>query len=439
LVGNRKTFMEFDDQTAYIGIRDVWEGTEPFGVSAEDRRQHVYVIGKTGTGKSTLLRNLILQDLYAGRGVGLIDPHGDLAHDVLDHAPCWRADHIVYFDPADRDHPLGLNLLSGAAGSQPHLVASGVVAALRAIWSESWGARLEYLLFAAVAALCECPNTSLLGVSRMLSDALYRRWVVGQVKDPLVRSFWEREFAGYDKRFLAEVISPVQNKVGQLLMAPPLRNVLGQVRSKIDLRFMMGEGRVLIASLSKGKLGDDKANLLGALLLSQFQLAAMSRSDLLENERRPFHLYLDEFSSYATDSLTSMLSEARKYGLSIVASNQHTAQLKPEVGEAVFGNVGTIIAFRVGESDAQVLEREFGGEYHASRFTGLDNFQVLVKTVANGRSRPPFAAKTIAPLPMPGGRRERFVCRSREKYSSRRQVVEGKITRWANRRVLPHA
>jgi type IV secretory pathway TraG/TraD family ATPase VirD4 len=295
-----------------LGERWVWGGEQPVGLRRQDRRQHLYVVGKTGTGKTTLLRNLILQDIEAGEGVGLIDPHGDLAEELLDFIPKWRTDHVLYFDPADGQWPVGFNLLKSVEPHRRHLVASAVVGSFKSIWRDSWGPRLSYLLYASVAALLECQNTSLLGVQRMLADSRYRDWVVRQVRDPAVRSFWEKEFAGYDRRFLSEVISPVQNKVGQLLMSPPVRLAIGQVRSRLDPRFLMDNRRILIANLSKGRLGEDKSALLGALLVSQFQAAAMARAEVPEEGRRDFYLYIDEFHNFTTDSFASILSEARK-------------------------------------------------------------------------------------------------------------------------------
>jgi hypothetical protein len=265
----------------------------------------------------------------------------------------------------------------------------------------------------------------------MLVDKAYREWVVRQTSDPMVRSFWTKEFAGYDKHFLAEIIAPVQNKVGQLVMAPPLRNILGQVRSRIDLRFMMDTGRIFIANLAKGRLGEDKANLLGALLVAQFQLAAMSRADVPEQERRDFHLHVDEFHNFTTDSFASMLSEVRKYGLGLVLSHQYTAQLRPEIRDAVFGNVGTLVAFRVGESDAKTLEREFGGGYDAAHLSGLRNFEVIVKSIGGAGSPAPFVGRTLEPLSFGPYHRENLIRRSREKYAARCHVVEDKIRRWS--------
>ncbi|TAL05005.1 MAG: DUF87 domain-containing protein, partial [Verrucomicrobia bacterium] len=279
-----------NDTLIQIGTREDWGSESSFGIRQSDARHHTYIIGKTGSGKTTLLRNMILQHLYLGHGLALLDPHGDLADELLDHFPPSRANDLVYFNPGDLEFPVGLNLLANVPPDSRHLVASGIVAAFKSIWRDSWGPRMEYILHNALLALLDCENTSLLGVNRLLTDAEYRAWVIRQVKDPFVRSFWTEEFASYDARFVREAIAPIQNKIGQFLMNAPIRNILGQVKSKIDFRFIMDTGRVFIANLSKGKLGADKANLLGSLLTTQFQLAAMSRADTPETDRRDFHL-----------------------------------------------------------------------------------------------------------------------------------------------------
>src|SRR5437588_5171149 len=257
-----------------IGERQGWGDPQPFGISAVDQRQHIYVIGKTGSGKTTLLRNMIIQHVALGHGVGLIDPHGDLAEELLHHIPPKRADHLVYFNPGDLDFPIGLNVLANVPPDGRHLVASGIVSAFKGIWRDSWGPRLEYILHNAVSALLDCRNATLLGVNRMLIDERDRAKVLRQVKDPFIRTFWADEYAGYDERFQREAIAPIQNKVGQFLLNPVIRNILGQIRNKLSIPFVMDKERLLIANLSKGQLGHDKANLLGSLLVSQFQLAA---------------------------------------------------------------------------------------------------------------------------------------------------------------------
>lgn len=420
------------DENIILGLRHGWGQESPFGISSDDRRHHCYIIGKTGTGKTTLLRNLILQDIEAGRGVGVIDPHGDLASELLDFVPRRRSEDVAYFDPSDPEFAVGLNILAG--GGDCHLVASGLVTALKAIWRDSWGPRLEYILYSTVAALLECENVSLLGVQRMLWDPRYRVWVVKQVKDPMVRSFWVNEFEEYDRRFLNEVIAPVQNKVGQLLMSPQLRNVLGQVRNRMDARFMMDNRRIFIANLSKGRLGEDKSNLLGALLVTQFQLAAMARVNVPEQERQDFHLYVDEFQSFASDSFASILSEARKYRLCLTLSHQYIDQLRLEIRLAVFGNVGSLVSFRVGERDAEILEREFGRHYTASQFTALGNHEICCKLLANGANSAPFFGRTSAPGGRNYGQRQKLISRSREKYATNLKNVEEKIERWLRER-----
>jgi hypothetical protein len=423
-----------DDDVAHVGMRHIWGGEEPFGLRRADRRQHLYCVGKTGTGKTTLLRNLILSDIYAGEGVGLLDPHGDLAAEVLDHIPPWRTDDVVYFNPADLEHPVGFNLLQNVPTERRHRIASGLVGAMKNIWRDSWGPRLEYILYAAVAALLDSENTSILGVQRILVDPEYRRWVVRRVRDPMVRSFWVNEFEGYDNRFMREAIAPIQNKVGQLLMSPPIRNVLGQVRRKVDSRFIMDRGRIFIANLSKGLLGEDKANLLGSIVTTSFELAALERVDIPEPRRRDFFLFIDEFQNFETDSFVSILSEARKYRLSLTLSHQYLDQVRERVRAAVFGNTGTIVSFRVGEPDAKALAEEFGAGHVANEFTCLDNYEIMVKMLYRGQQNSPFRARTLPPVPFAGGRYRDVVKRSRDRFASRKEVVEDKIDRWLRRR-----
>jgi Type IV secretion-system coupling protein DNA-binding domain len=316
-----------DDELAWMGYRHAWGQRIPFGLTAADRRHHCYVVGKTGSGKTTLLRNLILQDMYADRGVGVIDPHGDLASDLLNCIPTHRAEDLVYFDPADYDHPIGINLLEQVPPDERHLIASGIVSTLKNIWRDSWGPRMEWILNACLVALLDCSNVSILSIPRMLVDEPYRRWILRQVKDPMVKIVWDKELGTYDKRLWQDAVAPIQNKVGAFLLASPVRNILGQVKSKINARFMMDKRRIFIANLSKGRLGEDNSNLLGAILVTMFQLAAMSRTNLPEQEREDFHLVVDEFQNVSSDSFISILSEARKYRLSLTLSHQHASQL----------------------------------------------------------------------------------------------------------------
>lgn len=419
-----------DEPPIIIGERRGWNHSLPFGISPADHRHHVYIIGKTGSGKTTLLRNLIVQHIALGHGVGLIDPHGDLAEDLLDCIPPRRADHLAYFNPSDLEFPIAMNLLANVSPDERHLIASGIVGACKSIWHDSWGPRLEYILYNSIAALLECQNTSLLGVNRMLTDDRYRAWVIRQIKDPFIRDFWANEYEGYDQRFQREAIAPIQNKLGQFLLNPVIRNILGQVKCTIDIPFTMNSGRLFIANLAKGKLGHDKANLLGSLLVTQFQLAAMARTSIPENERRDFFLFIDEFQNFSTEAFTSILAEARKYRLCLILSHQFIDQLSPPVQQAVIGNVGTLICFNIGHTDAEIMEKAFGKEILAQQLVDLGRHEIAVKLSENGESRFPFQGKTLPPIEFSAGRAQNGAARSRERFATRRGPVEEKLHRW---------
>ena len=417
-----------------LGEREGLSGRRPFGLSAESRRQHLYVIGKTGTGKTTLLRNLLIQDIEAGRGCGLIDPHGDLAEELLDHIPRRRTDDVVYLDPADLACPPAFNLLESVPPDARHLVTRGVVAAMRHIWHDSWGARLDYILTNAVAALLDYPSgaggQTLLGISRMLIDPTYRARVTRYIVNPKVRQFWEIEFPGYTERYAAEATPAIENKIGQLLTSPTLRNILGQVRSTIRPAEIMDKGQIFIANLAKGRLGEEDASLLGSLLVTSFQLAVMARAAQPEEARRDFFLVIDEFQNFGTRAFASILSEARKYRLGLTIAHQYTAQLDEAVRASVFGNVGSLAAFRVGADDTDSLARELA-PYPAKTLRELDRGQIAARLLSSaGEVGDAFLGTTLPPLPARHGRSANVRAQSRCRYGRRREVVEDKILRW---------
>ena len=412
-----------------IGIREEWGQSVPFGISLPDLRQHIYIIGKTGSGKSTCLVNMMVQLIEQGHGVGFIDPHGDDSEKLLKQIPRWRTKHLVYFNPADLEFPIALNLLANVPTDERHLVASGIVGAFKSIWSDSWGPRMEYILYNAIAALLDCKDTSLLGVNRLLTDENYRAWVIRQIKDPFIKEFWEHEFAGYDERFRREAIAPIQNKLGQFLLNPVIRNILGQVKCKVSFPFIMDNQKLFIANLSKGKIGPDKANLLGSLLTTQFQLAAMRRASQPEAERRDFYLFIDEFQNFTTDSFAAILAEARKYRLCLTLSHQYVDQIALPIRQAVFGNVGTMFAFRIGNTDAEVLQKEFANTFIAQQFVDLERFNVFTKILENGTNREPFKGVTMQPVQKSHGRAVAHIERSRQKFAEPRALVEARLNR----------
>jgi hypothetical protein len=410
-----------------IGMREGYGNELPFGISLPDLRQHVYIVGKTGSGKSTLLRNMITQHVETGHGVGLIDPHGDLADAILDLVPRSRSHDLIYFNPSDLDFPIALNLLANVPKDERPLVASGIVGAFKSIWHESWGPRMEYILYNAIVALLDSRNTSLLGVNRMLTDEIYRQWVIRQIEDPFIKEFWEREYASYDERFQREAIAPIQNKLGQFLLNPVIRNILGQVKRKVSFPSVIDDKRVFIANLSKGKIGHSQANLLGSLLVTQFQLAAMRRSEQPEQERQDFFLFIDEFQNFTTDAFASMLSEARKYRLSLTLSHQFVDQLSLPISQAVFGNMGTLISFRVGATDGEILQKEFAQSHTARQFTDLDKFEIIARPLEDGTNTESFKGKTLRPIVTCAGRREKLTRHCRKVFAIPRKLVEARI------------
>jgi hypothetical protein len=330
------------------------------------------------------------------------------------------------------EFPIGMNVIGSVKPDERHLVASGIVSSFNAISRDTWGPRLESILYTAVSALLECRNQTLLGVNRLLTDDYYRAKVIRQITDPFIRAFWAEEYESYDERFKREAIAPIQNKIGQFLLNPVVRNILGQVRKKVDIPFVMDNGRLFIANLSKGQLGHDKANLLGSLLVTQFQLGAMARSMKPESERRDFYLFIDEFQNFSTDAFASILAEARKYRLCLTLSHQYIDQLPDAIRRAVFGNVGTLVAFRMGYSDAEAMAKEFNNTIPTTSLTDLERYEAVVKLLVEGANQEPFRAKMLPPLSNFFGRRDKLIRLSRERFAMPRQKIEDKLTRWMN-------
>lgn len=368
-----------------------------FGIKQRDRRSHMYVVGKTGTGKSTLLETMIRQDVAAGRGAALVDPHGDLAKRLVEWIPKERREDLIYLNVPDTENPLGFNPLAGVAPDRRPLAASQMIEAFKKIWGHSWGPRLEYILRHALLALLNRPQATLSDVLRMLTDDDYRERTAKSSPNPEVRRFWLEEFENYHSRLRIKAISPIQNKIGALVANPILRDILTQPTSDFDPREVMDEGKILIVNLAKGQIGTDNTKLLGAFLTTRIGLAALSRSNVPEEERRDFYLYLDEFHGFTTRGLADLLSELRKYRLGLTLAHQHLAQLDEAVQEAVLGNVGTLLSFRVGPRDAELLERELAPEFSASDLTRLPNYHVYTRLMIDGRVSAPFSAKTLPP------------------------------------------
>ena len=420
--------MENPERVTYFAATDSRGKNVPFGIKAKDRDRHMYVIGKTGMGKSTLLENMAIQDLRNGEGLAFIDPHGGTVERLLDYVPESRIKDVVYFAPFDLEHPIAFNVMEDVGYDKRHLVVSGLMATFKKIWEDAWSARMEYILTNTLLALLEYPGATLLGVNRMYTDKAYRLKVVDNVKDPVVKDFWTREFANYGDRYTQEATPAIQNKVGQFTGNPLIRNIIGQAKSSFDVRTMMDEKKILLINLSKGLVGETNMRLLGSMLTTRIFLGAMSRAGLSAAElaKAPAcYFYVDEFQNFANKTFAEILSEARKYKLNLVIAHQYIEQMEEEVRDAVFGNVGTTVAFRVGPFDAEVLETVFMPRFTKEDVVGLDRRQVYLTLMIVGVGSAPFSAVTIPPIEAPTvSYREQIIASSRAQFTAPRPGIE---------------
>lgn len=423
-----------EERITYFGETDARNKKVKFGIKAKDRTRHVYVIGKTGMGKSTLLENMAVQDIKNGEGLAFIDPHGKTADLLLEYVPPERIKDVVYFAPFDMDYPISFNVLENVDPDKRHLVVSGLMSTFKKIWQDAWSARMEYILTNTLLALLEYPEATLLGVNRMLSDKVYRKEVISHVTDPSVKTFWVEEFANYTERMAAESVPAIQNKIGQFTANALIRNMIGQPKSSFNIRELMDEKKIMIVNLSKGRIGETNANLLGGMLITKIFLAALSRADVPDRVLKTlpnFYLFVDEFQSFANESFADILSEARKYKLNLTMAHQYIEQMEEEVRAAVFGNVGTMIVFRVGAFDAEVLEKEFAPQFTAEDIVNLGFAQIYLKLMIDGIGSPPFSATTLPPIALPESSSMKEVIEtSRKQFAHTRELVEKGIADW---------
>ncbi|QQR64897.1 type IV secretion system DNA-binding domain-containing protein [Candidatus Kaiserbacteria bacterium] len=434
--------MAFDpNKITFFAKTDARGKNVQFGIKAKDRQRHVYVIGKTGMGKSTLLENMAVQDILNGEGLAFIDPHGSAAETLLKYIPEHRINDVLYFAPFDTEHPVSFNIMEDVGPDKRHLVVSGLMSVFKKIWIDAWSARMEYILQNTLMALLEYPGSTLLGVNRMLSDKDYRNLVVANVKDPGVKSFWVDEFAKYNERYMQEAGDAIKNKIGQFTANPIIRNIIGQPKSSFDIREMMDNKKILIMNLSKGLIGESNANLLGSMLTTRIYLAAMSRADLSPEKMREmpnFYFFVDEFQSFANATFANILSEARKYHLNLTIAHQYITQMEEEVRDAVFGNVGTIVSFRVGPLDAEFLETIFTPQFLATDIVNLGFAQVYMSLMIDGIGSQPFSAVTLPPIAPPVvSCRDMAIAASRAQFSKVRAQVEEDIHKFHERVEVP--
>ena len=419
----------------YFGVTDFRGVEEKFGIKADDRTRHMYVIGKTGMGKSTLLENLAIQDIQNGNGLCFVDPHGATAEKLLKYVPEHRMNDVIYFAPFDTKYPMSLNILEHVEEDKRHLVSSGLMDTFKKVFGEDvFSGRMVYLLNNAVLSLLENEGESLLGINRIFADKDYRKKIVSNVKDPAVLSFWNDEFAKYEDKYVKEASAAIQNKIGQFIMTPMIRNIVGQAHSSFDMREIMDTKKILICNFSIGQTGSENVNLIGSLLITKIYLAAMSRANLsYDNLQKaaPFYFYVDEFQNFVNDSFAQILSQARKYNLGLTIAHQYIEQLTDNVKAAVFGNVGTMITFRVGATDAEQLEKEFAPAFTADDIVNLGARQIYLRLSIDGVGSKPFSSRTMAPIAdddidyVPA-----IIASSRAGYGKEKLVVEKEVATW---------
>ncbi|OGN09523.1 MAG: hypothetical protein A3C64_02920, partial [Candidatus Yanofskybacteria bacterium RIFCSPHIGHO2_02_FULL_41_12] len=421
-----------DNEILLLGETNFRNDKVRFGIKSDDRRRHMYVVGSTGMGKSEFLKTMTIQDIEAGHGIAFIDPHGDPVVDLLDFIPEERIKDVVYIDPGDLAFPVAFNVMESVDFDYRHLIAAGLLGVFKKIWVDAWSARMEYILNNTILALLEFPGSTLLGINKMLASKEYRKKVVANVKDPIVKAFWVDEFAKYADKFATEATAAIQNKIGQFISNNLIRNIIGQPKSTLDIRKIMDEGKILLVNISRGRIGEDASRLLGALLVTKIQLAAMSRVDIPEPERRDFFLYVDEFQHFATESFANILSEARKFHLGLIMAHQYIKQMEEPVRDAVFGNVGTIISFRVGAEDAEFLEKWFAPDFMMADIVNLGKQSIYLKLMINGISSRGFSASTLQRFSKPEITfRDDIIAASRKTYANPKADVEKAIAEWA--------
>lgn len=422
---------EHEERITLFGETNFRNQRRRFGIKTDDRRRHMYVIGKTGMGKTTLLENLILQDIQNGLGCCYIDPHGDTAEKLIDYIPSNRINDVIYFNPADVEYPMGFNILETENDEQKHLVRDGLMGVFKKIWPDVWSARMEYILQNCVSALLDYPGATLMGINRLLVDKEYRTRVTAKIRDPIVKLFWIQEFSSWSEKYATEAIAPVQNKVGQFLSSSIVRNIVAQVKSTINLRRIMDDQKILIVNLSKGRIGEDNMRLLGGMLVTKIQLAAQERQNMKQEDRKDFYCYVDEFQNFANESFASILSEARKYRLNLIVAHQYIEQLDEKVTPAIFGNVGTLVIMRVGAADAEFMETEFSPTFLPEDLVNLAKYEMYMKLMVDGVATPPFSARTLPPIGQITDNAGKVIAVSRERYAEPRAVIEEKVLKWS--------